>query len=76
MRPLVVAFVSGMAYEALSVAWVHEATRGSAAMTPLASALQAIAQVAGIGESVRDRRAAPFFVFGYAVGAYAAMVCV
>jgi hypothetical protein len=69
-----VAFTSGAAYEGLSVIWVHQATHGSAWATALVSALQAVAQVAGIGEAVRDWRVAPLFVLGYGAGAYAAMV--
>ena len=74
LRPFFVAFVSGAAYEACSVVWVHRATTGTALQTALVSGLQAFAQVAGIGESVKDWRAAPFFVAGYAIGAYVAMV--
>jgi len=69
-----IAFASGAAYEALSVVWVHQATHGSAWATALASAVQATAIVFGVGESVRERRAAPLFVLGYALGAYVAMV--
>lgn len=68
-----VAFASGAAYEGCSVVWVHQATHGSALATAVVSAVQAAAQVAGIGESVRDWRVAPLFVFGYGVGAYVAM---
>jgi hypothetical protein len=74
LRSLVVAFAGGAIYEACSVVWVHAATGGSAWQTALVSALQALASVAGIGESVRDWRVAPFFVGGYGLGAYLAMV--
>ena len=73
-RACLIAFVSGAAYEACSVVWVHRATHGTPLQTALVSGLQALASVAGIGESVRDWRAAPFFVCGYALGAYGAMV--
>ena len=69
-----IAFTSGAAYEGLSVIWVHQATHGSARATAVVSALQAAAQVVGIGESVRDWRIAPLFVLGYGAGAWAAMV--
>jgi hypothetical protein len=65
--------LSGAAYEACSVVWVHSAEHGTALATALVSGLQALAQVVGIGESARDWRCAPFFVVGYAVGAYVAM---
>jgi hypothetical protein len=67
------AFTSGAIYEGLSVVWVHQATHGSAATTALASGLQALAMVVGIGESIRVWHVAPAFVLGYAGGAYAAM---
>jgi hypothetical protein len=74
LRPFAFALASGATYEALSVVWVHQATRGTAWATALVSGLQALAMVVGVGESVRDWRAAPAFVLGYAGGAYAAMV--
>lgn len=72
--PFVVAFASGAAYEACSVVWVHRATHGTPWQTAIVSGLQALAQVVGIGESVKNWRVAPFFVVGYALGAYTAMV--
>lgn len=74
LRPYAAALASGATYEALSVVWVHQATHGSALATALVSALQALAMVVGVGESVREWRAAPAFVLGYGAGAYAAMV--
>ena len=74
VRSLVVAFASGCAYEACSVVWVHQATHGAPWATALVSGVQALAMVLGVGESVRDWRAAPFYVTGYAAGAYGAMV--
>jgi hypothetical protein len=72
---LLSAFASGAIYEALSVAWVHQATHGNAIRTAIVSGLQATAMVVGIGESVHERRAGGAFVIGYACGAFIAMVC-
>jgi hypothetical protein len=72
--PFAIAFASGAAYEGCSVVWVHAASHGTPWQVAAVSAVQAIAAVAGIGESVKDRRAAPCFVLGYALGAYLAMV--
>ena len=74
LRPFAVAFASGVVNEACSVVWVHQATHGTALSTALVSGLQALAIVLGVGESVRNWRAAPFYVIGYASGAYGAMV--
>jgi hypothetical protein len=74
VRSSLVAMASGAAYEACSVVFVHQATHGTPMHTALASGLQAAASVAGIGASVKDWRVAPFFVLGYALGSYVAMV--
>jgi hypothetical protein len=66
-------FLSGFAYEALAVGWVHHAERGHAAFTGLFSAAQALALVFGVGESVRDWRFAPSFIIGHALGAASAV---
>lgn len=49
--------------------WVHQATHGSACLTALVSAVQALAIVLGVGQAVKD-----WYVIGYASGAYGAMV--
>lgn len=72
--PFVVAFVAGLVNEACSVVWVHQATHGTALSTALVSGVQALAIVLGVGESVKNWHAAPFYVIGYASGAYGAMV--
>ena len=72
-RPFVIALVSGAAFEGCSVFWVRLAVHGSPMQTALVSCVQALAQILGIGESVRDWRVAPFFVAGYGIGAYLAM---
>jgi ABC-type Fe3+-siderophore transport system permease subunit len=74
LRPFALAIASGATYEAMSVVWVHQATHGTALSTALVSGLQALAIVLGVGESVRNWRTAPFYVIGYASGAYGAMV--
>jgi hypothetical protein len=74
VRASLIAFISGAASAACSVVWVHRAVHGTALQTALVSGIQAICSVAGIGESVRDWRAAPAFVVGYSLGAYFAMV--
>jgi hypothetical protein len=38
------------------------------------SGLQALMLVLGIGESVKDKRAGLFFIAGYTIGAYEAML--
>ena len=69
-----VAFTSGCTYEACSVLWVHQATHGTPLRTAMWSGLQALMLVLGIGESVKDKRAGLFFIAGYAIGAYEAML--
>jgi hypothetical protein len=73
LRHVLAALLSGAAYEACSVVWVHRAVHGTPLQTAAISGLQALAQVVGIGESVRDWKVAPFYVGGYALGAYFAM---
>jgi hypothetical protein len=72
----VITFASGFANEAMAVLWVHNTERGYALRTGLCSAVQALALVVGIGESVHDWRAAPAFIAGYATGAMSAVVWV
>ncbi len=67
-------FISGFAYEFCSVLWVHQATHGSALSTALVSGVQALSAIIGIGNSVQDWKAAPFYVVGYALGAYVSML--
>lgn len=67
------AFVSGAAYEAACVGWVHYSERGKAGITSVFSMLAATAEVAGVLDSVHDMRVAPFFVLGYGVGTYLAV---
>ena len=74
LAPFMLAFASGLLNEACSVVWVHQATHGTAWSTALVSGVQALAIVLGVGQSVKDWRAAPFFVIGYASGAYGAML--
>jgi len=75
-RPMMIyalTFASGFANEAMAVFWVHNSERGYALRTGLCSAVQALALVVGIGESVHEWRYAPAFVAGYALGATAAV---
>ena len=69
----VIAFLGGAVYEAGCVFWVHYSESGRPYATALVSMLCATAQVAGIGESVRDLRIAPFFIIGYGVGTFFAV---
>lgn len=62
-------FVAGMFVDGTAVFWVHYSERGKSLQTALFAAMQATAQVVGIGESVHDWRTGPFFVAGYALGA-------
>lgn len=73
-RSCIIALLSGAAYEGCSVIWVHRATHGTPMQTALVSCVQALAQVLGIGESVRNWRVAPFFILGYGIGSYTAML--
>lgn len=59
-------FLAGLFVDGTAVFWVHYSERGRALPTAFFAGLQATAQVVGIGESVQDWRAAPFFVAGYA----------
>lgn len=67
----VVAFVSGAAFEASCVAWVHYSEKNEAAKAAFVSMLIALANLAGVGESLHDLRVAPAFVLGYGLGTYA-----
>ena len=69
-----VAFLGGALYEAACIGWAHYAQEGRPFMTSIFSMLCAISQVAGIGESVTTWIAAPFFVLGYGIGTYGAVV--
>lgn len=70
----VIAFVGGAAYEIACVYWAHFSERGRAIPTAFAAMFCAASQVAGIGESVHNFTAAPFFVVGYGVGAWIAVM--
>jgi hypothetical protein len=68
------AFVAGQTYEACSVMWVRHAAAGHPGHVAFFSGVQAAMLVLGLGESIRGRWCAPFFVVGYAAGAYMAML--
>jgi len=68
-----IAFISGAAYEAGCVAWCHYSEHNDPTRAAVSSLFLAVCQVAGIGESVSDWRAAPFFVCGYAIGTFGAV---
>lgn len=70
---LAITFVAGFAIEACCVLWVHYAERGAPMRTALFAMIMAVAQIAGIGESIRDPVASAFFVLGYGAGTYAAV---
>lgn len=69
----IVTFVSGAAYEATCVFWVHYSEKGSL-KTTVFSMLAATAEVAGIGASVHDWHLAPFFIVGYGTGTALAVI--
>lgn len=69
----VATFLSGALYESGCVFWVHFSEKGRPVATAVCSMLVAVAQVFGIGESVRDVRLAPFFVAGYGFGTWSAV---
>jgi hypothetical protein len=62
------AFASGAAIEATAIWWVHHSERRAWIKASLCSMLYGIAQVTGIGESIRNWHVAPWFVLGYGVG--------
>ena len=66
-------FLAGAAYEAACVGWVHYSEKGRPISTALFSMALALAQVVGVGESVKDWHMAPFFVLGYAAGSFCAV---
>lgn len=68
-----IAFASGFAIETACVYWVHFSERGRALPTALCSVVIGTAQVAGIGESIRDWRVGVAFVAGYGLGTYTAV---
>jgi hypothetical protein len=73
MTSLLLTFASGFANEAMAVLWVHASERGKAGWTALCSAIQALALVVGVGESVHDWHVAPAFIVGYTLGSYVAV---
>ncbi len=70
LLPFVITFVSGFAIEAACVFWVHHSERGEAGKTAFFSSIVGMAQVLGIGESIRDPWSGIAFVAGYASGTY------
>lgn len=68
-----VAFFGGALYEAACVGWTHYSECARPRQAAFFSALCAISQIAGIGESITTWAAAPFFVLGYSLGTYAAV---
>ncbi len=67
------AFFGGFFLEALAVFWVHYSERNQRLKLTCISALQAIALVAGVGESVDNWQHGCVFIIGYALGANAAI---
>jgi hypothetical protein len=67
------AFVLGAIYEVGCVFWVHFSEKGEPGSTAFFSMVLAAAEVAGIGESIHDLHAAPFFVLGYGTGTFVAV---
>jgi hypothetical protein len=66
-------FLCGAFYEAGCVFWVTYAARGSAWRAALFSMFSAAVTVAGLVETVRDLRHAPFLVAGYGAGTLVAV---
>ena len=66
-------FLSGFLYEIGCVGWVHYAQQKNALACAVASVFIATCSLLGIGESIKDRRLAPFFVAGFASGSYVAV---
>jgi hypothetical protein len=68
-----IAFFGGALYEAACVGWTHYSESAQPKHAALFSALCAVSQIAGIGESISTWVAAPFFIVGYSLGTYAAV---
>lgn len=66
-------FVSGFAYELGCVFWVHHSEQGNSKRAAGWSAFNALTQVVGIGESIREPLSAVCLILGYAVGSYVAI---
>lgn len=67
-------FFSGAVFELACVFWVHHSERGQPGRTAMWSMVVATSNVFGIGESLHDVKYAPFFVAGYGVGSYVAVL--
>ena len=68
-----VSFISGAAFEAACVGWVHYSERRRPIITALFSMVAALAEVTGVGESIHDWHYAPLFILGYGFGTFAAV---
>lgn len=61
-------FLSGIALEAICIFWIHYSETNQIGKAVLFSMLFALAQIVGIGESVKNIEIAPFLIVGYGVG--------
>lgn len=66
-------FLSGALIECACVFWVHFSERGRAGATALCSMSIALAEVFGIGESIRHGLVTVAYVLGYGLGTYGAV---
>lgn len=73
IRECLVALASGAIIESLCVFWIHYVEKEVAAKPAAISMLVATAQLAGIGEGIRDWRVGACFVLGYGIGTYFAV---
>lgn len=68
-----ITFLTGVVFEAACVGWTHYIEKGKVLPGTLLAAVIATTNIFGFGESIKDRRVAPFFILGYAVGAFIAI---
>jgi hypothetical protein len=71
---MIVAFLAGFVYEALSVWFSVSANRGMAICAATFSSAQAAALVCGIERVMHEPRVAGAFVLGYGLGSYVAVL--
>lgn len=65
---LFLVFICGVLYEVTSTYWLFASEKLKPAHAGFWSMAQAIVMLTGIGESIRDIRAAVIFVVGYSLG--------
>jgi hypothetical protein len=70
----IITFFCGAAYEITSAYWMFSTERLKPFRAAFWSMIQALVMLTGIGESIKDWRAAVCFVFGYTFGSGTAVM--